>query len=465
MNNKYPKMSESAKLKHSYSLTSLSTRFLNGNGLRSNGIVHHNGYPPSTNSGAGGGNHHQSMLMPSTNSNGHAKDSLDNMEAGGSDDYGFLSFRDQDFRDSSSTLISNSNLSNNKPSSNGNSSGQLLRNASIYSTSTSYLNLSNSGGGNSTTFTTRQQHQPLSISQFQHFQPQNQQILPIPTNSAQHPHVTNSMQVNGINTPVARQGTSTKKCVNGNSSHSMCGCDCHAPVGTGKLSKTEIFRNNFNSKRDASNNLLKSNPAVASSCQTLNLCSTSNSNHNHQQHLGNGSTNGNSLSIYGNMYGSTNPGPVPDVHNHLNGAVNGNSGHGGMMSLLGGVENRKNPVRVRRTLSCYAKNPSRNDILESNLAAAAAKEFTGSVNVVANCGINGNGSVGGSGSNGYHNQAGNNNYTNPICEFSPYSSLSSNDLLGLRLSNGYIDKRYSSTNNGTNYGLSTVFFHDNPQVI
>ncbi|XP_021964749.1 dual specificity tyrosine-phosphorylation-regulated kinase mbk-2 isoform X2 [Folsomia candida] len=489
MNNKYPKMSESSKLKHSYSLTSLSTRFLNGNSLHNGHHTAHHPPPHHVTSSSSGGlglsngnqqhnhhhqnHHHQSMLMPPGNNNNNAhvtKDSLDNMEGGSDGDYGFLSFRDQpDFRDSSSTLTNGTCSS--KPSG-------LLRNSSFYSTSTSYLNLSNGGSNSNSSFTTttttparlqhhHQQQPPLSISQMQHLQQPHGHN----NNNSSSSLLLNGM--NGVNTPgglstTGRVGsasinTKQQKCTTtGSGNMSMCGCDCHGGL---KLSKTEIFRNNFNAKRDASNNL-KSN--TASSCQTLNLCSTTNSsnscngNHHHNNHVGlgngNSTNNNNSVSsIYGNMYGSTtttstttmnnnsssNPNAGPDVHN------NNNHPNTNGMSILGvGVENRKNPsVRVRRTLSCYAKNPSRNDILENNLTSS--KEFTGSVNVVANCG---NGNV------SYQP-----NFTNPICEFSPYSSLSSNDLLGLRLSNGYIDKRYASVSNGNGHGgLTTVFFHDNP---
>ncbi|OXA41848.1 hypothetical protein Fcan01_23452 [Folsomia candida] len=103
MNNKYPKMSESSKLKHSYSLTSLSTRFLNGNSLHNGHHTAHHPPPHHVTSSSSGGlglsngnqqhnhhhqnHHHQSMLMPPGNNNNNAhvtKDSLDNME-GGSD--------------------------------------------------------------------------------------------------------------------------------------------------------------------------------------------------------------------------------------------------------------------------------------------------------------------------------------------------------------------------------------------
>jgi hypothetical protein len=372
------KMSDSAaKLKHSYSLTSLTTRFLN---TSSNGL-HQNG-----NMNGGGGLSHAQQYHHNTNnnnntlqkSNGHGQDSLEN-DQGGSDDYGFLSFREQDLRDNNSSSSS--------------SKGQLLRNTSFYSTSTSYLNLSNNSKGNSTL--TLRPTQQVSISQMPHNVYQN-----------------NNNNNNVGSTPGGGGRAGKPKC----SSLSLCGCDCHGGLKLNKAAGESLpFRNNF--KRADSSNKLNA------SCQTLNLCSN-NSAPNGINHNG-------SVSMYGvngiqTSSASTTTTTAPEVN---------------------GVEhrNKNSSVRVRRTLSCYAKNPSRNDILESNLSST--KDFSGSVNVVAN-NNNGGSVVGGSYITG-----------NPICEFSPYSSLSSNDLLGLRLSNGYIDKRYSSTNNGL---TTTVYFHDNP---
>jgi hypothetical protein len=116
------------------------------------------------------------------------------------------------------------------------------------------------------------------------------------------------------------------------------------------------------------------------------------------------------------------------------------------------TNNPNSGVRVRRTLSCYVKHP--NTGTGVGVKSLLETESASTLNVTSAADAGGPWELG----FGYNpppsaTAAGPSlgSSFNPICEFSPYSSLSSNDLL--RIGTGGPDRRFSA---------STVFFHDNP---
>jgi len=375
-------MSES-KLKHSYSLTSLSTRFL-----------HPNGY---------GNHHHHHHHYPSYNSSLN-KDSLEEQDAG--DDYGFLSFREKD-----KSLVNGHSLSG--------------ISGSFHSSSSHLNNKTNSVqtlGNNHTVHSTRQSNRSKGLNLF---------------GATGNTTATNTVTTNGH--------------CNNNKDGASCNCDCHsAHTETEGLSATMRCSKNIFASSEFGGRSNLYDFKFNSSCQALNLCPTTASTNSSSSSSGLSSmTNGSSSSYTAN------------TNNGKGSMANGNglssNGFGTITSVVNGGQNaKKNGVRVRRTISCYAKNPNnsngRNSIMRTNYFDKSGLETkTGMSNGVSTLNLS--------------SQQRTSTLSNPICEFSPYSSLSSSDLVGI--GNGFIG--FSATTNGVSESfkrsmISPVFFHDNRTV-
>lgn len=580
-----------SKMKHSYSLTSLSSRFLHG-------ASSNNG---SGTSGGGGGigqqtnGHHAHNSFTnghhgSTTSNGNGNSMLlngkDCSELDGSDDYGFLSYNtSRGERDGSSKLSGptsskslTSSIHNNNNHSNANSNS-----GSFYSTAT-YGRLK------------QQQQQQLHHPQCQHHQNnnvvgrqsklKNGSVAPICAcdchltmgNTGNNSVVSSSSTGNNIsnngatsnNNGLSTIGSRTSSNSSGSSSAGGSGggsastttsssSSSGAGTGSNKINgfagsllngtkkesslktfgpstsggttqgsssmvtstggvassqtKYEMLRNNF----FGSGITRERDPKLNSSCQALNLCANNGGSNG-------GPSNGNASSIYGaSSINST-------ASNNNDSLINGLTGPASSK-----VSSRAaGGTRVRRTISCYAKNPSKLDSLENNLSQQAAgfglvekdmylgssmmnmsstsnannlhhhhhhipngHHHHGPVNgyiAAATSAVGINGHVGGGGlgastasivhyqpqqhaaqgaMNGHHHHlssaanapgvGGGASFPNPICEFSPFSSMSSTDLIGLRMTNGFgaggLERRYVGSNGSANF---TTYFHDNP---
>jgi len=137
----------------------------------------------------------------------------------------------------------------------------------------------------------------------------------------------------------------------------------------------------------------------------------------------------------------------------------GGGGHGKPNPKNGLTGNLPAPTssRVRRTLSCYVKHPQQTQGFRSLLETDSASTLN--VTTIPEKSEFGSSLYhGGTGNHHHHHQQQQSSF-NPVCEFSPYSSLSSNDLLrltgpGTRDPPGYFGDRKVSD--------SAVFFHDNP---
>ncbi|ODM94841.1 hypothetical protein Ocin01_11837 [Orchesella cincta] len=464
-----------SKMKHSYSLTSLSSRFLHGasssgtSGQQTNGHHAHNSLTNGHHGTAGNGNGNSMML------NGKDGGELD-----GSDDYGFLSYNTARVeRDNASKLSSGPTSAKSLTSS--------LHNNSNFTLGSSNHN-GNGGGVGSGSFYSTATYGRLKHSSQQ--QQQQQQQLHHP--QCQHHNNNNGGVASGAAAPSSSSGGG----------------------GVNSTSKYEMLRNNF----FGSGITRERDPKLNSSCQALNLCANNNGSSNNS----NGTSNGNASSIFGaSSINST----VSNNTNNNDSLMNGLTG-----SSASKVGSRTAGTRVRRTISCYAKNPSKLDSLENNLSQQAAgfgiseKDYLGSsmmnmsstnnssshlhhhhhhlsngnhhhgsingfIAAPASSGLNGHaGGLGASTAsivhyqpgpaagtmNGHHHHhhlssatapgvAGGPNFPNPICEFSPFSSMSSTDLIGLRMTNGFgaggLDRRYVGSNGSANF---TVYFHDNP---
>lgn len=327
-----------SKLKHSYSLTSLSSRFLSHN--------------------------NKSHLNTSSTKQNvyHQKEHVDQPEG---DDYGFLSgFREQ----------------------------QQFSSGSKGPPFSSHVN--GAGGGMcSSSVRTGQGHQPLSWS--------------------------GQPLTSGKRNPSERE--------------TLCGCEHNSESGKGVLNLSQRL-----------GTFSLSTNKLNGSCQALNTCGTSGGgqlmsngfghmNNGYHPNTFNSFPNGNAHLSKGS--GTTSPGI------QKNGTNNGNPANNPTTSTPS--------VRVRRTLSCYVKHPQQKQGFRSLLDTESAS----TLNVTS---ISEKGEFGGSFQ--HPNSTGTQQSSfNPICEFSPYSSLSSNDLL--RLTSGgnsayFGDRKLSD--------CGTVFFHDNP---
>lgn len=613
-----------SKMKHSYSLTSLSSRFLHGAGSSGNNNS-------SGTSGAGIGQQANGHHAHNSFTNGHHGTTISNgnslllngkdcTELDGSDDYGFLSYNTtRGERDAVSTKISgptsskslttslhsnftSSNNNNNHNSNSNNNNNNGSNSGSFYSTAT-YGRMKQQ----------QQQQQQLHHPQCQHHSSnvvgagrqsklKNGSVAPIcacdchltmgtgatgnnnnnvgissstaPTGNgiSSSSNNNNSTNHNGTNTLGSRTSSNSSSSSSGGSgggggggggsASTTTSSSSSASSGSNKINgfagsllngatkkdtilksfgssalttkqgggtasvasggggvvssatKYEMLRNNF----FGSGITRERDPKLNSSCQALNLCPPSNGNVN-----GAGNVSGNNASsIYGasSMTTSLTHGNNNNNDSLINGLSNNNGGVSS--SKLG---SRGTGTRVRRTISCYAKNPSKLDSLENNLSQQAAgfgvvekdlylgssmmnmssagnnshlhhhhhlsnghhhhsvNGFMGTAPTGINGGLGASTAsivhyqqqqhAGGGGAiNGHHHHhlsnaaapgVGGASFPNPICEFSPFSSMSSTDLIGLRMTNGFgaggIDRRYLGSNGSANF---TVYYHDNP---
>ena len=367
-------MNES-KLKHSYSLTSLSSRFLSSHN-NNHSSQHHNGSHATLNNG--GPHHQQPHFRPQPN--------LHSEEPEGSDDYGFLS-----------------GFCESRGDGNGSSGSKPVQ-----------LQLQQSGLNKSSLYSSYSTGNTMSRS--------NQTLVP---------------------SAASLNNTLMKKHSNHNHHPPSCGCDCHgAGTKVNKLTSLDASMMTISSGVGLNGYgprlLGTSNTKLNASCQALNSCSSTSSNggggtcHNNPT---NGLVNGNGSS-------STNFTSLLQLNNLKVGASsstkNNNSNN----------NNNSSGVRVRRTLSCYVKHPQGGTPAKSLLDTDSAS----TLNVATASGAEKSGL-----DFGYNPPPSVSTTSfNPICEFSPYSSLSSNDLLRVGTAGTgsfFPDRRFSA---------STVFYHDNP---